>query len=121
MKFSAGHVWVKDVQSCTVQLGISDFAQKEFGDVVFVELPAMGTYLRIGAPFSNIESVKTVTELLSPVEGRVIRVNEAIVATPGLINQSAEDKGWFIEIELEEESPDLMTLEQYGASVQAGE
>jgi glycine cleavage system H protein len=101
MKYSVDHIWVKDVQSCTVQLGLSDFAQHEFGEVVFVELPAMGTYLRIGSAFANVESVKTVTELTSPIEGRVIRVNEAIVANPKLVNESAEDRGWFVEIELE--------------------
>ncbi|HXT37675.1 MAG TPA: glycine cleavage system protein GcvH [Chloroflexota bacterium] len=97
LHFAASHEWVSDGNPATV--GISHFAQDQLGDVVFVELPKVGTALAAGDPFGSVESVKTVSDVYAPITGRVAAVNEALVSTPELVNSSPYDEGWLIKIE----------------------
>ena len=97
LRFAGSHEWVSDGNPATV--GISHFAQDQLGDVVFVELPKVGTTLTAGSPFGSVESVKTVSDLYAPISGRVTAVNEALVSTPELVNSSPYDAGWLIKLE----------------------
>ena len=81
-----------------VTVGITDYAQQQLGDVVFVELPAVGTRLERGAPFGVIESVKAVSDLYAPVSGEVVAVNDALGAKPELVNEDCYGEGWMLAI-----------------------
>lgn len=96
-------------------IGISDYAQKELGDVVFVELPQVGTQLELGDDLGSIESVKAVSELFSPVSGEVIEVNEALAEKPELVNTDPYGDGWMVKIRLSDatELDELMPATEY--------
>lgn len=96
-------------------IGITEYAQKELGDVVFVELPQVGTQLEFGDELGSIESVKAVSELFSPVSGEVVEVNEALADKPELVNTDPYGDGWMIKIRMtaQDELDDLMTPEDY--------
>ena len=96
-------------------IGITDYAQKELGDVVFVELPQVGTQLDQGDELGSIESVKAVSELFSPVSGEVIEINEALAEKPELVNTDPYGDGWMIKVRLStpEEVDELMGAEEY--------
>ncbi len=96
-KYSSDHEWAKR-SGGTVRIGISDYAQSELGDAVYVELPEVGKSLKKDAEFGTVESVKAVSELLSPVGGEVAAVNSELIDSPQLINQSPNEQGWMIEI-----------------------
>ena len=109
-QFTKTHEWVSN-QGKTVKVGLSDFAQKEMGDIVYVSLPAVGDTVTIGKSFSDVESVKAVSEVFSPVTGKVVAVNEELLDMPELINEAPYD-AWMIEVEAAE-TEELMTEEQY--------
>lgn len=96
-------------------IGITDFAQASLGDIVFIDLPEVGDDFEKGDSFGSVESVKAASDVYVPVTGVVVAVNEALDDEPNIVNESAEDKGWFIKIEMEDESEldDLMTPEDY--------
>ena len=96
-------------------IGITDYAQKELGDVVFVELPKVGAQLEFGEELGSIESVKAVSELFAPVSGEVIEVNETLATKPDLVNTDAYGDGWMIKVKLSDvsELDDLMGAEEY--------
>jgi glycine cleavage system H protein len=96
-------------------IGITDYAQKELGDVVFVELPQVGAQLELGDELGSIESVKAVSELFSPVTGEVIEVNEALADKPELVNTDPYGDGWMVRIRLaaRDEVDELMSAEEY--------
>ena len=95
LRYSKEHEWVR-VEGDNVRIGITDFAQSELGDIVFVELPEVGTELTANEPFGSVESVKTVSELYAPVSGTVVEVNEALNDNPEYVNESPYDKAWMI-------------------------
>jgi len=101
--YSKEHEWVKK-EDGKVRIGITDFAQDELGDIVFVELPEVGDSLELEEPFGSVESVKTVSELYAPVSGKVVEVNEELEDSPELVNESPHEKAWMIVIELENEA-----------------
>ena len=96
-------------------IGITDFAQSELGDIVFVELPEVGDEVEQDQPFGSIESVKTVSELYAGVSGKVIEVNENLEDEPELVNSSPYDEGWMIVVEMSDPSEldNLMSAEEY--------
>ncbi|QOY36841.1 glycine cleavage system protein GcvH [Anaerobacillus isosaccharinicus] len=118
LKYSEEHEWVK-VEGNQVRIGITDFAQSELGDIVFVELPEVGDEIQADEPFGSVESVKTVSELYAPLSGKVVAVNEDLDDSPELVNESPYEKAWMITIELSDESEleKLMTAEQYEAMI----
>lgn len=99
MRFSKDHEWVK-VEGGIATVGISVYAQEQLGDVVFVELPAVGKKVKQGDEAAVVESVKAASEVYAPVSGEVTEVNSALADTPALVNEDAEGKGWFMKIRL---------------------
>ena len=114
LKYSEEHEWVQ-VEGNRVKIGITDFAQSELGDIVFVELPEVGDELTAGEPFGSVESVKTVSELYAPVSGKVVEINEELDDAPELVNEAPYEKAWMIVVEVSDSSEldNLMTAEQY--------
>ena len=102
-------------------IGISDYAQAQLGAVVRVELPAIGRRLRKGDEAAMVESVKAASEVFAPVSGEVIAVNEALAATPGLVNEDAAGRGWFLQMRLDnpDELDELMSADDYARYVAA--
>ena len=113
-RYAKSHEYVH-VEGETGTVGITDYAQKELGDVVFVELPQVGSQLEMGDELGSIESVKAVSELFSPVSGEVVEVNEALAEKPELVNTDPYGDGWMIKVRLSEpdEVDELMTAEDY--------
>ncbi|MDX1583003.1 MAG: glycine cleavage system protein GcvH [Thermoanaerobaculia bacterium] len=114
MKFAKSHEYVS-VEGDVVVIGISDYAQSELGDVVFVELPQEGSDLEKGEEFGSIESVKAVSELFAPVSGEIIEVNDDLSDSPELVNSSPYEDGWMLKVKMTDENDldDLMDEEQY--------
>lgn len=114
LRYSEEHEWVK-VEGETVRIGITDFAQSELGDIVFVELPEVGDEVTADEPFGSVESVKTVSELYAPISGKVVEINEDLNDSPEFVNESPYEKAWMIVIEPANVSDveNLMTAEQY--------
>lgn len=109
--FAKTHEWVL-VEGNRAKVGLSDHAQKEMGDLVFVELPAVGAKVSCGKPMCNVESVKAVSESYAPVCGVIVAVNDALEANPELINKSPME-AWIAEIEFEKLSDSLMSEADY--------
>lgn len=109
--YNKSHEWIL-VDGEVGKIGLSEHAQKELGDLVFVELPEVGAEIKIGQAFMNVESVKAVSELYSPVNGKVLAVNEELEASPELINESALDT-WIVEVAIEKLSDELLSEEEY--------
>lgn len=103
LKYAATHEWLK-LDGDTATIGISDFAQSELGDVVYVELPNVGRILAAGDSFGSVESVKTVSDIYTPVAGEVVEVNGALGAQSELINEEPYGKGWLIKIKVSDTS-----------------
>ncbi|ARQ06396.1 glycine cleavage system protein GcvH [Macrococcoides canis] len=119
LKFSKDHEWVKSEDNVKV-IGITDFAQSELGDIVFVELPEVGDEITTGSPFGSVESVKTVSELYAPISGKVVEVNSELEDSPELVNESAMDQAWMIKVEADDsELGDLMDQAQYDEMINA--
>jgi glycine cleavage system H protein len=103
LKYTKEHEWI-NVSENSATIGITDFAQGELGDIVFVELPNLGDLFSKDDVFGTVEAVKTVADLYIPISGKVIAVNEELESNPELINSNPYDKGWIIEIELNDPS-----------------
>jgi glycine cleavage system H protein len=118
LRYSEEHEWVS-VEGDVATVGISDFAQEQLGDVVFVELPEVGAEVAVGEQVAVVESVKAASEVFSPVSGEVVEVNDAIVEEPAGVNGDAEGDGWFFKIKLSDpnELDDLMDPKAYAAFV----
>jgi glycine cleavage system H protein len=114
LKYSEEHEWVK-TEDGKVRIGITDFAQAELGDIVFVELPEVGDDIEADEPFGSVESVKTVSELYAPISGKVVEINEELEDSPEFVNESPYEKAWMIVVEPSDSSEvdNLMTAEQY--------
>ena len=98
LSYSKSHEWVKDLGNGLYEIGLTDFAQKELGDIVYVNLPEAGDELKAETSFADVESVKAVSDIISPLNGTVIEVNEAVVSSPDLINK-APYESWLIRAE----------------------
>lgn len=120
--YSQEHMWVKKEEG-KVRIGVTKFAQEELGDIVFVELPEVGDQLEAEEPFGSVESVKTVSELYSPIGGKITKINEELEDNPEFINESPYDKAWLIVIEPsnDKELEELLTSEEYSAFIEDDE
>jgi glycine cleavage system H protein len=109
MHFTKDHEYVR-VEGAVATVGISDYAQQQLGDVVFVELPAIGAKFAKGAAAAVVESVKAASDIYSPVSGEVVAVNDAVQTETSLINEDAQGRGWLFQLKLSEprELDDLM-------------
>ncbi|SIS96031.1 glycine cleavage system protein GcvH [Alicyclobacillus vulcanalis] len=119
LKYSREHEWVR-VEGSRAYVGITDFAQDELGDIVYVELPEVGAEVKAGDTFGTVESVKTVSDLYAPVSGRVVEVNEALAAAPEKVNESPYDEAWMIVVEMADpaELEALLDAEAYRQHIQ---
>ncbi|MGZ0052496.1 glycine cleavage system protein GcvH [Brevibacillus gelatini] len=113
--YSKEHEWVEVLSETRVRVGITDFAQSQLGDLVFVELPQVGTEVVANQTMGTVESVKAVSDLFSPVSGKVVEVNSELEDSPEIINTDAYQKGWMIVVEISDPSElsELLTAEQY--------
>lgn len=116
LKYSREHEWVM-VEGDSATIGISDFAQSELGDVVYVEVPEVGEKISKEDPFGAVESVKAVSDLYAPVSGTVVEVNDALPDTPELINEDPYGEGWIVKVTLSDpdELDELMNAQEYAA------
>jgi len=112
--YTKEHEWIR-IDGADVFVGITDHAQAELGDIVFVELPETDESFEMGEEFGSVESVKAVSELFSPLDCKVLEVNEDLEDEPALVNSSAQEKGWMVKVEILDESQleSLMSPEQY--------
>lgn len=99
LRYTEEHEWLQTLEDGSVRIGITDYAQEQLGDVVFVELPAVGDEFEAGAMVAEVESTKSVAEVYAPVAGKVLAVNDQLVDTPELVNQSPYEDGWFVILE----------------------
>jgi glycine cleavage system H protein len=115
--YSSSHEWLRRGEPATI--GITQFAQDQLGDVVFVELPQVGATITAGENFGSVESVKTVSDLYAPVSGTVVEVNAALIDDPELVNSSPYDEGWLIRVAIADEAglADLMDRQTYETTV----
>lgn len=113
LKYSKTHEWVKDEDGLTV-IGLSDFAQEELGDIVFINLPMKGDGVAAGEAFADVESVKAVSDVYSPVTGVVAEINEELIDNPALVNEAPYD-AWFIKVSDVEDTESLMEAEEYAS------
>ncbi len=114
LKYTKDHEWIRIEGSAGV-IGITDYAQGELGDVVFVELPAVGKKVEFGQSFGTVEAVKAVSDLYSPVTGEVTEINKEIQDSPELVNKEPYERGWMIKVKLAnvEELKNLLDVEAY--------
>ena len=113
LKYSKSHEWVK-MQGDVAVIGISDFAQDALGDVVFINLPGVGDSVDMGAAFGDVESVKAVSDLVSPVSGEIIEVNEALADAPEMLNSDPYGS-WIIKVSGITSTEDLLDADAYEA------
>ncbi len=115
IRYSADHEWARSDNQVTATIGITDFAQEQLGDIVFIELPKVGDSFEIGDEVAVIESVKAAAELKTPVTGKVIEVNDNLEDSPETVNESPTEDGWFCRLELTApaELDGLMNEQQY--------
>ena len=122
-RFTDSHEWVRPEGAGEAVIGITEFAQSQLGDVIFLELPAVGTALRAGERLGTVESVKAASELYAPVGGTVVAVNERVAEQPELVNQDPYEAGWLVRVALEGAIPaELLEAAAYDSLVgdQAG-
>lgn len=120
LRYTRDHEWIR-LEGDEGVIGITDYAQDELGDVVYVDLPALGTLITAGERFGEIESVKTVSELFAPVTGEVTAVNEALADQPELVNQASYDGGWMVRVVLTDQTQieALLDADAYRAELPA--
>ena len=114
-QYASSHEWIKEDGDVSV-VGITDFAQDQLGDVVYVELPEVGRVVSAGETVAVVESVKTASDIYAPASGEITEVNDALTGSPELINEGALDGGWLFKIRVDTLSPELMDAASYEAA-----
>ena len=112
LQYTRSHEWIR-TEGDTVTIGITDHAQDELGDIVFIELPEQGATLEAGDSFGTVESVKAVSDLYTPVGGEVVEVNEALDSSPEKINEDPYGEGWIVKLRVSDEGADLLSASDY--------
>lgn len=122
LKYTAEHEWVKAGEDGPVRVGITDYAQDQLGDIVYVQLPEVGSTVRAGDACGELESTKSVSDLYAPVNGTVTAVNEALADQPELINTDPYGEGWLLDIDVEDaaEVAALMDADAYQGQLDQG-
>ncbi|HOB08318.1 MAG: glycine cleavage system protein GcvH [Limnochordia bacterium] len=117
--YSKEHEWVQEISDSVVRVGITEYAQDQLGDIVYIELPEIDAEVAKGESFTVVESVKAASDVYAPVSGTVVAVNEKLEDNPELINESPYDEGWIVEIKCDElDLSDLMTAEEYARYIE---
>lgn len=104
LRYTAEHEWVRRTGPTTVRVGITDFAQSQLGDVVFVQLPAVGEDVAAGDSFGEVESTKSVSDIYAPLTAKVVAVNEDLDGSPELVNSEPYGSGWLVDLEVADEA-----------------
>jgi glycine cleavage system H protein len=112
LKYTKDHEWVK-IEGKTATVGITDFAQGELGDIVYVDINTVGQTVEHGEVFGTVEAVKTVSDLYMPVSGKVVEINPVLDASPEKVNEDAYGEGWMIKIEITGSVDGLLSADQY--------
>jgi glycine cleavage system H protein len=113
LKYTKDHEWVK-IDGDVATIGITDFAQKELGDIVYVEVETIGENIRAGEVFGTVEAVKTVSDLFMPVSGEILEFNEELESSPELVNSDPYSAGWMVKVRIDGDLPDdLMDADAY--------
>jgi glycine cleavage system H protein len=121
LRYTRSHEWVR-IEGDVGTIGITDHAQKELGEIVYLELPEVGHGYNADEEFGTVESVKAVSELFIPISGEVVAVNKGAIAEPGIVNDDPFGDGWLIKVKLTtDEASQLLTAEQYAAYVKEEE
>ena len=117
LRYSKDHEWIKVIEGGEALVGITDFAQGELGDLVFVDVPPVGEVIGAHEVFGSIEAVKTVSDVFLPVSGEILELNAEVDADPALVNKEPYEGGWLVKIRMENpaELEDLLTAEEYAA------
>lgn len=118
LQYTKDHEWLK-IEGDVATVGITDFAQRELGDIVYVEIETEGEELEAGAVFGTVEAVKTVSDLFMPVSGEVIEVNESLADNSEVVNSDPYGEGWMIKIKISEKGEELMSADAYKAEIGA--
>lgn len=120
LKYVTSHEWIRDEGNGVYTVGITDFAQEQLGDVVFVELPEVGSEVNREDAIAVVESVKAASDIYAPLSGEIVEVNEMLADEPEKVNEEPYDAAWFFKVKVSEESEleDLLTAEQYEAECQ---
>lgn len=120
LKYTKDHEWVK-IEGNTATIGVTDFAQKELGDIVYVEIETEGQEVNIHDIFGTVEAVKTVSDLFMPISGKVIEVNPELESSPELVNSDPYGQGWMIKISItnDSETDSLLSAEEYKSLIGA--
>ena len=116
LKYSITHEWIRYEDETTAYIGITDYAQDQLGDLVFTNLPEAGDEVTAGEAFADVESVKAVSDVMSPVSGTITEVNEELADEPQLMNQTPYE-AWFIKVTDITDTEELMTAEEYRAFI----
>jgi glycine cleavage system H protein len=116
LKYTKDHEWVK-VEDGIATIGITDFAQGELGDVVYVEVETVGDIMEEGEVFGTVEAVKTVSDLYMPVSGEVIEFNDALESNPEIVNSDPYGDGWMIKVKVTGDGKELLSSEEYSAEI----
>lgn len=106
LRYTAEHEWVRRTAADTVRVGITDFAQSSLGDVVFVQLPAVGTEVAAGEAFGEVESTKSVSDLYAPISATVVAINAELDGNPALVNSDPYGQGWLLELRIGDDNLD---------------
>ncbi len=121
LRYSPDHEWVRPDDSLA-RVGLTDYAQDQLGDIVYVELPSVGAHIAQGAVFGTVESVKSVSECFMPLAGEVVAVNGSLADDPALLNQSPYGDGWMIQVRPDDPAAfeNLLTAERYRTYLEGG-
>ncbi len=116
LKYTKDHEWVK-IEDGVATVGITDFAQGELGDIVYVEIETEGDELASGEVFGTVEAVKTVSDLFMPVSGEVVEINDKLEANPEVVNEDPYGDGWMIKIKISDEGDELLSVDEYQSQI----
>lgn len=118
LKYTKDHEWVR-IEDGIAVIGITEFAQRELGDIVYVEVETVGETIATGEVFGTVEAVKTVSDLFMPIDGEIVEFNEELESSPELVNESPYDQGWMIKVKITGDisNSDLLSTEEYSELV----
>lgn len=118
LKYTKDHEWVR-IEDGIAVIGITEFAQRELGDIVYVEVETVGETIATGEVFGTVEAVKTVSDLFMPIDGEIVEFNEELESSPELVNESPYDQGWMIKVKITGDisKSDLLSTEEYSELV----
>ncbi|MEI7584159.1 glycine cleavage system protein GcvH [Runella sp.] len=113
LKYTKDHEWIRFEGDDTAIVGVTDFAQHELGDIVYVDITTVGQTIEEGEIFGSVEAVKTVSDLFIPVSGEILEFNDELEASPELVNEDPYGKGWMVRIKITGSTNDLLSVEAY--------